>query len=329
VAHGCVEGAVGFATDFRQLMGTDLRDADFIAGAFGVNLPSERLQYETACAALQSSAKTLAPGETTCWTFFSVFQSNHPAASSHTDLELVTGVEEAAKNFTASLNPFIAPYLIVCCRMRLWLLRNPWNPLKSPRATPNGYMKKMLRENFFLFFTPGVSHQRHVVLRDKDRIVARRHGALLRSGQAILPDESTLCSTCWMHGVFSAQLTIGNTSFHKLFSVSRDPDNITRASGLRLLVDLKEGWRLLSVPSAFEIGLNDCRWIYKFKDQTIYVSATASSEDAALQWRISVEGEETRFLIFGHLVLGEREYGQAANIEIDAQHKRFVFTPCR
>jgi len=30
VAHGCVEGAVGFATDFRQLMGTDLRDADFI-----------------------------------------------------------------------------------------------------------------------------------------------------------------------------------------------------------------------------------------------------------------------------------------------------------
>ena len=326
VAHGCVEGAVGFATDFRQLMGTDLRDADFIAGAFGVNLPSERLQYETACAALQSSAITLAPGETTCWTFFSVFQPNHPAASSLADLELVTGVEDAAKNFTPASIPLSLPTYSLLQDAPAAIAEALESSQISARYAQRLHEEKV-EGKLLSFFTPGVSHQRHVVLRDKDRIVARRHGALLRSGQAILPDETTLCSTCWMHGVFSAQLTIGNTSFHKLFSVSRDPYNITRASGLRLLVDLKEGWRLLSVPSAFEIGLNDCRWIYKFKDQTIYVSATASSEDAALQWRISVEGEETRFLIFGHLVLGEREYGQAANIEIDAQHKCFVFTP--
>ena len=89
------------------------------------------------------------------------------------------------------------------------------------------------------FFTPGKTHSRHVVLRDKERIVARRHGALLRSGEAMLPNEATLCATCWMHGVFGAQLTIGNTSFHKLFSVSRDPYNITRGSGLRMLVDIR------------------------------------------------------------------------------------------
>ena len=82
----------------------------------------------------------------------------------------------------------------------------------------------------------------------------------------MLPDEATLCATAWMHGVFAAQLTIGNTSFHKLFSVSRDPYNITRASGLRILIDLGEGWRLLTVPSAFEIGLSDCRWIYSLGD---------------------------------------------------------------
>ncbi len=46
--------------------------------------------------------------------------------------------------------------------------------------------------------------------------MTRRHGAILRSGQAMLPDDGTLCATCWMHGVFAAQLTIGNTSFHKL-----------------------------------------------------------------------------------------------------------------
>ena len=42
--------------------------------------------------------------------------------------------------------------------------------------------------------------------------MARRHGTLLRSGQGMLLDETTLCATCWMHGVFAAQLTIGNTS---------------------------------------------------------------------------------------------------------------------
>ena len=76
--------------------------------------------------------------------------------------------------------------------------------------------------------------------------MARRHGTLLRTGQGMLLDETTLCATCWMHGVFAAQLTIGNTTFHKLFSVSRDPYNITRSSGLRILIDEGGGWRLLA-----------------------------------------------------------------------------------
>ena len=136
-----------------------------------------------------------------------------------------------------------------------------------------------------------------------------------------------LCATCWMHGVFGAQLTIGNTSFHKLFSVSRDPYNITRASGLRMLVEAKDGWRLLTVPSAFEIGLNDCRWIYRLGDRTITVSAVVSSEEPAIHWRVTVEGKRCRFLVFGHLVLGEHEFAHAARIEIDARRKQFTFRP--
>ena len=79
----------------------------------------------------------------------------------------------------------------------------------------------------------------------------------VRTGQGMLQDGTTLCATCWMHGVFAAQLTIGNTSFHKLFSVSRDPYNITRSSGLRMLIDGGGGWQQLAVPSAFEIGLSE------------------------------------------------------------------------
>ncbi|HYL19632.1 MAG TPA: hypothetical protein VEV20_13205, partial [Burkholderiales bacterium] len=175
--------------------------------------------------------------------------------------------------------------------------------------------------------TPDPPHNRHVVLRDKERMVTRRHGALLRSGQALLPDESTLCFTAWMDGVFAAQLTIGNTSFHKLFSVSRDPYNITRSSGLRILMQDRDDWRLLAVPSAFEMGLSDCRWIYHLGDRVISVHAVASGEDPAVQWRITVRGEPCRFLVFGHLVLGDRELEQEGIVEVDGAAKRFAFRP--
>ena len=88
-----------------------------------------------------------------------------------------------------------------------------------------------------------------------------------------------------------------------------------------------DGWRLLAVPSAFEIGLSDCRWIYRLDERTITVHAVAAGDDPAMQWRITVEGKPCRFLVFGHLVLGERELDHAGRIEIDAARKRFTFRP--
>ena len=87
IAHGCLEGAAGFATDVRDVMGPSYRDADRMSCGFGANLPSMRLQFETGCAALQSKPATLAPGAGASWTFFALFAPDHPAASSDADLE--------------------------------------------------------------------------------------------------------------------------------------------------------------------------------------------------------------------------------------------------
>ena len=81
------------------------------------------------------------------------------------------------------------------------------------------------------------------------------------------------------------------------------------------------------MPSAFEIGLSDCRWIYRLGARTITVSAIVAGDEPAMQWRVSVEGEPCRFLVFGHLVLGEHEFEHAGRIEIDARRKRFTFRP--
>jgi cellobiose phosphorylase len=326
VAHGCIEGAAGFATDFRQLMGPAHRDADQFAIPFGTNLASIRLQHETACAALQSAAVALAPGATASWTFFGIYRADHPSASGDADLGLIDEAAPARAGQT---------------RSRIRLSSPPRNRLLEARcAIADALGETALRERYpeqthveriegglLSFFTAAGPDSRHVILRDKERNVLRGHGAMLFSGRHMLPDERTLCLTCWMHGVFGAQLTLGNTSFHRLWSVSRDPYNVMRGSGLRMLVEVGHGWRLLTVPSVFEIGLADCRWIYALAARTITVSAVVSGDEPAVQWRAAVDGPPCRFLVFGHLVLGEQEFAHAAQLVIDAAHKRFSFRP--
>ena len=326
VAIGCLTGAAGFATDAMQLFGPAYRDGDTIACGVGADLPNRRLQHEVACVSIQSRGETVKAGSSANWTFFGLYESDHADASSDAGLRRLDAVRDAWRGFAASdvaLSPPVrsivqgAPPAVADALSDSDIAQRYGERLHEER-----------RDGRLLsFFTPDGAHNRHVVLRDKERIVARRHGALLRSGQGLLLDETTLCATCWMHGVFGAQLTIGNTSFHKLFSVSRDPYNITRASGLRILADTGEGWRLLAVPSAFEIGLSDCRWIYRLGDRTISVHAVAAGDEPAMQWSVTVDGAPCRFLVFGHLVLGERELDHAGRVEIDAGRKRCTFRP--
>jgi cellobiose phosphorylase len=129
-----------------------------------------------------------------------------------------------------------------------------------------------------------------------------------------------------MHGIFGAQFTIGNTSLHKLFSVSRDPYNIVRSGGLRILVESGRDWAHLAVPSAFEIGLNACRWVYCFSDRRIEVEACTHEDAPGVRWTITSD-TPSRFLVFAHIVLGERELEAAGRIEIDLSARRFVFRP--
>lgn len=326
VMQGCLDGAAAFATDALQLFGPRYRDEGIIDLLPGQDLPSRVLQHEVACAILQSRTVRIAEGASASWTFFGLYEPDHPGASGADDLAKLDQVKAARAGFAPKDIAVAAP-------VRGLLQDSP--PLViaplSDAELEQRYGERRHEERqdggLLSFFVPDGAHNRHVVLAGKERIVPRRHGTLLRSGQGMLLDETTLCATLWMHGVFGAQLTIGNTSFHKLFSISRDPYNITRASGLRILVDLGQGWRLLAVPSVFEMGLSDCRWIYLAENRTITVEAVASGDDAAMQWHVGVEGEACRFLVFGHLVLGERELAHQGRVEIDGKSKRVVFRP--
>lgn len=323
-AHGCLDGAAGFATDALQLLGPASRDGVRLDPA--TTLPSLRLQHEVACPTIQAPPRALAPGGRTAWSFFGLFDPDHRDPSGDADLARIDAALAAARDF--------APAPTEPCPPVRSLLQDAPAARSLPLAAaalaaryPDRRHEERLGERLASFFVADGAHNRHVVLRDKDLAIARRHGTLLRSGQGMLLDDATLCATCWMHGVFATLLTIGNTSFHRLFSPARDPYNLTRSGGLRILVDAGDGWQLLAEPSAFEMGLSDCAWIYRLADRTVTVRAIAAGDDPAMAWRVAIDGAPCRLLVSGGVVLGEREFANAGHVEIDAPRRRMSFRP--
>ena len=326
VAHGCLEGAASFATDASQLFGPEFRLMAEQSPGFGGDLAGIRLQQEAACAALQSHAVALAPdGRAEC-TFFGLYDPDHTTATGDADLARLDAVEAAIRGFEHMAVSLSAPPRSIL-QDAAPLAGMPLTPTALEALYPERRHEERQGGELLSFFTLDGPQNRHVVLAAKERRMRRRHGSILRGGASMLPDDATLSLTCWMHGVFGAQLTIGNTALHKLFSVSRDPYNITRGSGLRILADRGEGWRLLTVPSLFEMGLNDCRWLYRSEDGEISIHAIASPEDTAADWHITASGAPCRFIVFGHAVMGEREFEHSAPVELDEAAKRISFRP--
>jgi 1,2-beta-oligoglucan phosphorylase len=320
-SHACLEGAASFATDALQLLGPAYRDAAGINLPFGTNLPGTRLQHEAACAILQSRAQHLEPGQETAWTFFGLLNPDHAEPSGEADLARIEEAAEALSAFAPAEIPLHTPVRSLLQDARPLLCTSG-----EDVALPADRMHEERRGGHLLsYFVPEGPLNRHAVLREKDQLMKRRHGAILKTGRNLLPDENALSVTCWMHGVFGAQLN--GSALHKLLSASRDPYNIVRTGGLRILAEIGGEWRLLTLPSLFDMGLSDCRWVYQADARTIAVHAAASAEDSAVQWEISVEGEPCRFLIFAQIVLGERDYCHAGLVEVDGEAKRFTFRP--
>ncbi len=84
-------------------------------------------------------------------------------------------------------------------------------------------------------FSPAI--RSHVVLKEKELRVLRPHGHLLRTGNALTPDETALTSTAWMSGVFHSMVTQGHVSINRFLSTTHSYLGLFRSHGLRLFVE--------------------------------------------------------------------------------------------
>ena len=145
----------------------------------------------------------------------------------------------------------------------------------------------------------------HVVLRAKELVQERPTGHIMRSGRDLFPTDDTMSVTAWMAGVFASQLTIGNTSYNKLLSVARNPLNVLKAGGQRIFVRGERGRELLGLPSAFEMGPNHARWIYQDDRSTIAIRVETSLDEPVFRLVAEVErGGPLELVVTHDIVLG-------------------------
>jgi cellobiose phosphorylase len=254
------ERAVAASTDGLQFYGRTFRSTGEPEALRARKLSGE-LAGEASVVTVQEAPFVLAPAQSHASAFVATYVADHPQASSESDLqrlpELMRSFADAPPLSAAGVreaparNRFESPQLLQTEDLSqaelLELFGSDWRH----REEANGQLLS--------FFTDG---PKHVVLRAKEERVDRPHGHIMQAKSGFVPDESILSTTAFACGVFNSHLTQGNTNFNTLLSVCTNPAT-PALEGQRVLVQLDDREYLLGVPSAFEMGLNECRWIYK------------------------------------------------------------------
>jgi cellobiose phosphorylase len=301
---GSLRVGTSFATDSLQFHGLASRSGDAPMGLTG-ELPGRRLQHEHSMAVIRDAPIALQPNQTVSAGFFGCYLADHPDASSTSDLQRVAeslALPEAVPTpIVASCADIPGTATLFSSAPMLEALALDAQALRASFGSPWRHEEFDEHGDRLSFFHGG---ERHVVLRAKELRVQRPHGHLLRTGRHTTPDETALTSTVWMCGVFHSMLTQGHVSINRMLSTVHSYLGLLRSHGQRAFVEIAGRWRLLNVPSAFEMSPQACCWIYRHSEGVITVRAQAHEQSHELTLSIEVsEGEPARFLICHHLAL--------------------------
>lgn len=298
---GCLGRAVSWATDGLQLAGRGRPEGAPWPG-LRTDLPGARLQHEHAAAALQSEPRRLGPGEDWASGFFTVVLEDHPGATSDADAAVLDGLAldlpvlehddevvdgEGPRNVLDTAAPLLPRELTaeeLDGLVGVGVERRDVETIDGREVS---------------WFTPSGGH---VVTAAKQAAVLRPHGQVLRPLHDLLPDEGDVTSTVWMDGSFCSHLTRGHVALGRVLSAREDLLGIARLRGLRLAVDVGDGWQLLGTPSLWLNDVDAATWWYALADRTLRVTAHAPSADGGCRVEVdTLHGEPVPVLAVLHL----------------------------
>lgn len=307
---GMLEGnAVAYCTDAMQFFGKEYKFTNE-AKALKGNLDSYNYQFECAYPALQSEKIVLSQPQRL--QFYGFIQDDHPDAVSRAVTEKILSGHLALwkqEKFSEISVPrrkkcFGVPF---CSKTMDEKQLNELYPVQQLPEKRNG--------RILSFFD---SEYTHVIMQEKELEVERPHVNIITTfinTQEV--DQELITSTCSIYGMFNGQTVIGNTSFHKLLSVPRGLLNSMKNSGMRIFIEIKGQYRLLTMPAVFENGLNYCRWIYLVEGRRVTVETFAVAHSTDLITRVYGD-VEYNYIVTSQLVMGTYEYCQPVAAEINS-----------
>lgn len=322
--QGMVQGkAVAYCTDGMQFFGLSYKETQLPEALYG-DLPSENYQFELSYTGLQSE-KFLLEGKQSA-TFYGLFRPHHKDAIRK--LEFTKEIIDAFNAFQKldEKTKRIAP-ISIRKEFGAHYTSPKWTEKDINKIFESRRLEEYKNGELLSFFT---KDHAHVVLQQKELMVERPHGTIITSKmneEAV--DNRLITSTNYIYGLFNAQTVTGNTSFHKFLSTQRGLLNVLKNHGQRLYIKLGEKYRMLTLPAAYEMGMNYSRWYYVLPGDTLVVTSFTAAEqmDVILEVKSS-SGIAYDYIITNQLVLGENEFQSPIQLEeITRESKILRITP--
>ncbi|MEL3974320.1 amylo-alpha-1,6-glucosidase [Rossellomorea oryzaecorticis] len=309
--QGSIGKAAGYSTDGLQFFGLSYKESDEPEILTQESLANEVYQYELAYTALQTP-KVQLNGKNR-FTFYGLFKGDHAEAIGV--LEYEEEIKAAREEVQAIVSEFRGSVENVRLRPEIG---KPLRTLSMTEEEVEGLFEGRHNEEregdaLLSFFTD--THE-HVVLKEKELMVERPHGHILMSGENHRLKENTITTTSFMYGLFNSQLVVGNTSFNKMLTNQRSHLNVMKTSGQRIYVEVDGQYRLLTMPSMFEIGFNYARWYYKTEDDMIVVTNFTVVDSPEVQLNVkSQNGKAYRYLVTNQVTMNNNEYEVAFDVK--------------
>ncbi|OIU68691.1 GH36-type glycosyl hydrolase domain-containing protein [Rossellomorea aquimaris] len=311
IQQGAIGKAAGYSTDGFQFYGLSYKESDVPEVLTKETLANEIYQYEFAYTALQSQ-KAILKGKQR-FTFYGVFKEDHAGAIEELGFqdEIEAAWEEAQAGGTEYKGT--GEYVKMKPEFGKPLQTLSMTGTEIEELFAHRHNEEREGGQLLSFFTD--THE-HVVLKEKELMVERPHGHILMSGENHRMKEDTITTTSFMYGLFNSQLVVGNTSFNKMLTNQRSHLNVSKTSGQRIYIEVNGEYRLMTLPSMFEIGFNYVRWYYKTEDDMIVISNYTVVDSPEVQLNVqSQNGKSYRYVVTNQVTMNNNEYEKGFNLK--------------
>ena len=295
----CKNAGIAASVDGMQFYGKTYRETGIPEGLLADKLGGE-YSGESSVLALQEKPFELPSGKHHQSVFVSTYLADHAGATSDDDLKPLPGlIAEFDDEVLSGVSPGLHNAQRNIFNTSAFL---PVDDLNGDDL--DGFFGRERRHAEYkngrlLSFFCGDNE--HVVMRAKEVLADRPHAHIMQAKAGYAPDENIVSTTSFAFGVFNSHLTQGNTNFNIFLSVCTTAFNQAPETGQRIFVGINGRQFLLGVPSAFEMGLNHCRWIYKHEDHCFQVRSWTSKTSPRVNMDFKVlQGGDVDLLITHH-----------------------------